>query len=149
MNRSPIPRRQVLAAIGLLATGGCLAQLSPGSESGIQLGNLRIANTTDDSRTVDARIERNSDTVYHDTTEIPGNDEVWIEPTWSSDPATYDFYYVISGLDEVQHGRLADEHDEETDGECMFADLWIVDGSEDSILSAKDVAEQENATCNS
>lgn len=148
MEWSPVTRRRVLAALGISATGGCMGRFSAGSESGIRLGSLRIANTTDDPRTVDIRIERSGETVYHDTSDVPGTEEVWIEPTWSSEPATYDLYYVLSGTNELQVGRITDLHEEDTEGECVFADLWIVDGADDSILTVTDVAEQEEATCN-
>lgn len=137
-----------LAAAGsLTAVAGCVNVLS-GSDSGIRLGSLRIANTTEDTRTVDLRIERNNESVYRGTSEIPGNDEVWIDPTWSSEPATYDFYYVLSGLDELQIKQLTEPDEEDPEGECLFADLWIVDTVEDSVTMTKDVAEQEEATCN-
>lgn len=148
MERSLITRRHVLAAIGISALGGCVDQFSSGSESGIRLGSIRIANLTGEPCTVDLLMERNNETVHHETYELPAEDHVWIEPTWSSKPATYDFYYTLSGVNDLKLGRLSDLHVEETDGDCMFADLWISEEFQDSFMVARDVAEEEEATCN-
>ncbi|MFP9192009.1 hypothetical protein ACLI4Q_10170 [Natrialbaceae archaeon A-CW1-1] len=125
-----------------------MERLSGESESGIRLGSVRIANTTDETHRVDLLIERNNEIVYRDTSEINATDEVWIEPAWSSEPADYDLYFVISGVDELQVANLTNLHEEETAGDCLFADVWIVDGSERSLVMAKDVEEQEEAGCN-
>ncbi|MFC7230851.1 hypothetical protein ACFQMM_04515 [Saliphagus sp. GCM10025308] len=125
-----------------------MERISADSETGIRLGSIRIANTTDETQKVDLWIERDNEFVYHDSNEIEANNEVWIEPTWSSKPAEYDFYYVISGVDELQVANLTELHEEETEGDCLFADIWIVDGVENSTVTAKDVEEQEAATCN-
>ena len=148
MKRQPLTRRHALMAIGLSALGGCVGQLTEEDEEGIPLGSVRIANTTGDPRTVDLRIERNNESVYHDISEVPGNDEVWIAPTWSVERASYDIYVVISGIEDLQIGRLTDLHEQDSDGDCMFAELWIVAADDPMILTARDVAEQEEATCN-
>lgn len=125
-----------------------MERISADSETGIRLGSIRIANTTDETHRVDLLIERNNEFVYHDTSEIDADNEVWIEPTWSSEPAEYDLYSVISGIDELQVANLTELHEEETEGDCLFADMWIVEGAADSIVTAKDVEEQEEAACN-
>ncbi|MFP8958522.1 hypothetical protein ACLI4Y_17560 [Natrialbaceae archaeon A-CW3] len=141
-------RRHLLAILGISVTAGCMERLSADSETGIRLGSIRIANTTDETHNVDLLIERNNEFVYHDGSEINADNEVWIEPTWSSEPAEYDLYYVISGIDELQVANLTELHEEDTEGDCLFADIWIVEGGEDSIVTAKDVKEQQEATCN-
>ncbi len=125
-----------------------MERLSGTSQSGIRLGSLRIANTTEVAHTVDILIERGSKSVYHETSEIAGNDGVWIEPTWSSEPADYDLYYVISGFNELQMAKLNELHEDEMEGDCLFADLWITEEVADSFVTAKDTAEEEIATCN-
>lgn len=121
------------------------------SESGFRLGSIRIINTTYEDYKVDLRIERNNERVYHDTSEIDADNEVWIEPTWSSEPAEYYLYYVVSGVDKVQIAHLSHEKgiSPPPEGDCLFADLVITEGLvHNSSLTVRDAKLKEETTCN-
>ena len=87
--------------------------------------------------------------MYHDSSEIDAGGEEWIEPTWSSEPAEYDLYYVVSGIGEVQTAHLTELHEQETEGDCLYASVLITDGLVgNSSVTVMDAETQENAACN-
>ncbi|QRV14993.1 hypothetical protein JMJ58_19105 [Haloterrigena salifodinae] len=140
-----VSRRHILAGLGIASLGGCLERFT--SNSGIQLGSLRVANTADKPHTVDLVLERDGSRVYNELVEVDPDNHVWIDPTWSSEPAEYDLYYTVSGSDEVSIAELTDAPDD-IDGECVVADLWTVMSPSGPDVLLKDIGRYEEATCN-
>ncbi len=142
-----VHRRHILAGLGMAPLGGCSERFT--SDSGIQLGSLRVANTADEPRTVDLVLERDGSRVYNEMVEIDPDNHVWIDPTWSSEPAEYDLYYTVSGSDEVSIAELTnDVAPDDIDGECVVADLWTVMNPSGADVLLKSVDRYEEAKCN-
>ncbi|WP_222918564.1 hypothetical protein [Natrinema sp. SYSU A 869] len=81
--------------------------------------------------------------------EIDPDNHVWIDPTWSSEPAEYDLYYTVSGSDEVSIAELTnDVAPDDIDGECVVADLWTVMNPSGADVLLKSVDRYEEAKCN-
>ncbi|ELY97883.1 hypothetical protein [Natrialba asiatica] len=138
-------RRCVLASIGTALTAGCTDRFA--ADSGIKLGSLRVANPADRAHTVDLWLERDGQGVYDGSVEVAPDEDVWIDPTWSSEPAEYDLYYTVSDSDEVSVSRLH-EIDTDINGECSVGDLWTIKGSNRSGVSLRSVDQYEAAECN-
>ncbi|WP_157231378.1 hypothetical protein [Halostagnicola larsenii] len=142
------PRRHILAGLGITLIGGCVGEFR--SDSGIQLGSLRVANRLEETQTVDLVLERDESRVYHDMVEVDSDDHLWIDPDWSSEPAEYELYYTVSGSDEVSIAQLTSSTvPSNSKGECVFADILISEGSLESMVSLSSVNEVEGAECNS
>lgn len=142
-----VPRRHILAGLGIAPLGGCLERFT--SDSGIQLGSLRVANTADEPHTVDLVLERDGSRVYDELVEVDPDNHVWIDPTWSSEPAEYDLYYTVSGSDEVSTAELTDAvAPDDINGECVVADLWTIMSPSGADVLLKDSDRYEEATCN-
>lgn len=142
-----VPRRHILAGLGMAPLGGCLERFTSGP--GIRLGSLRVANTADERHSVDLVLERNGSRVYNEMVDVDPDNHVWIDPTWSSEPAEYNLYYTVSGSDEVSIAELTDDvAPDDSDGECVVADLWTVMNPSGADVLLKSVDRYDEATCN-
>lgn len=141
-----IPRRHILAGVGITLIGGCLEGFT--SDSGIKLGSLRISNQLKETHTVDLVLERGESRVYNGMVEVDAGDHVWIDPDWSSEPAEYDLYYTVSGSDEVSIARFTSSTVPSNDaGECVFTDILLVEEPRGPMVSLSSVDEVEGAKC--
>ncbi|WP_137288103.1 hypothetical protein [Natronorubrum halophilum] len=143
-----VPRRHILAGLGMAPLGGCSERFT--SDSGIQLGSLTVLNRVEETHTVDVVLERDDSRVYHGMVEVDVDERVWIDPDWSSEPAEYELYYTVSGSDEVSIAQLTPSTvPSNTERECVFADILLVDGPHGPRVSLSSVEEVEEAECNS
>lgn len=80
MNRSSLSRRHLLTTVGAMSPARCMDLIPSSSDNEIRLGSLRVANTIDESQTVDLRFEQNGHLVKSETIELNAEEEKWIEP---------------------------------------------------------------------
>ena len=140
-------RRSLLITLATVGSGaGCVGRLSPLTNAGFPLGSVHLWNTTDNSRSIDLRIYRDADSVYSDKTEINPHEEILIQPTWPSQPASYQLYCVVDGTDELQVFNLSDRHS--TDGDCNVFSIQIRDHNRFITTEILSVDDLEEATCN-
>ena len=128
-----VSRRQLLATLGISATAGC-ASVNPFSEEGgIQLGSIVVSNEDSVERTVWMFLERDGQPKYTGSVVVEPDEIAEIDPKWSSEPATYQLYWVADGLEEVSYPtfdadtEIFPEWESPEVGECAIIFIQVVE----------------------
>ena len=150
---NPYTRRAVLGLAGISSITGCITPLLPDwSEDRPRLGTVVFGNSRHKSTVVDFRIERNSEKVYHENLELYSGTTELIEPTWSSEPAEYIFYWVTDIDLKLQKYEYSRSDPSVRDADCVHFILELLPedhplGSDFNVNSYP-VEDVEFASCN-
>jgi len=131
--RKMFRRREILSTAAILSIAGCAETPSIGNnnDDSVQLGNIRLANSEDDSLQITVKIEEGEDFVFQNKFTIePGQDKV-IEREWPSEPGDYTLSYAAK--EKIQNFDLPEDA-ADIDGGCIDTDIIYTSGLVDIIF---------------
>ncbi len=109
-------RRTFLAGCTLAFTAGCLG-LSE-SDPSVEVGNVLVANPSDEPISMTIRLDRDGATVYNGEVSLEPGAEERIERDWDAGPARYVLSYTHGDGNRIERIRLPEDMTGDP-GECI------------------------------